>query len=157
MKALKYIFILLLVIVIAGAIYFSLQESHFKVEKSQVVEAPINLVYDQIANFKNWEDWNEHQMAKGTEVNYSDQTAGVDAYYKFKNDDGDGKMTITRLDPNKLIEIKYDYPYPTGNSTAQITYNLREVENGTLVKLMWKAIKGLPKKSWNPWVERIKN
>lgn len=131
MKSLKYIFILLLVVIIAGAIYFSLQDGHYDVKKTAVINAPRSLVYEQIADLKNWGNWNESHNNKDVEVTYSDQSAGVDAYYDFTDDDGNGKVTITRLEPNKSMELDVMYQHGLGTSKSQVKYQLMDAEKGT--------------------------
>ena len=131
MKALKYLFILILVVIIAGAIYFSLQDGHYEVKESRVIEAPTSLIYNQMSDFKNWDHWNTYHDQEDFEATYSDQTAGVDAAYGFKDDSGDGTITITRLDPNKFIEMDVQYNHSMGTSKTTMDFKFTEVENGT--------------------------
>jgi len=135
MKALKYLFILLLVVIIAGAVYFSLQDGSYKVKESRVIEAPASLLYNQMSDFKNWDNWNEYHTQEGFEATYAGQTAGVDANYDFVDDSGDGTITITRLDPNKSIEMDMVYNHSLGTSKATMDYQFTEVENGTNVAM----------------------
>ncbi|WP_194850619.1 GyrI-like domain-containing protein [Nonlabens antarcticus] len=133
MKALKYILILLLVVIIAGAVYFSLQDGHYDVKRTSIVDAPSSLVYDQIADFDNWANWNTYHQRSDVDVQLNEQSAGVDANYSFTDEDGKGTMTITRLNPNKSIDLEMFYKHSLGSSRAKINYKLAQVENGTEV------------------------
>ncbi|SCX96698.1 effector-binding domain-containing protein [Nonlabens sp. Hel1_33_55] len=149
MKALKYIFILLLVVIIAGAIYFSLQDGHYDVSRSAVVEAPKSLVYEQLADLKKWENWDAYRNEEDMEVTYRDQTAGVDGAYSFTDEYGTGTITITKLDPNKSMEMDFVYEHSMGKSEAQIDYQLVEVEDGTQVTMHVEGDQTLVDKIFN--------
>jgi effector-binding domain-containing protein len=135
MKAIKYFFILLLVVIIASAVYFSLQDGHYEVERSGIVNAPPSLIYNQIADFDNWNHWNAYNQQNDVNVQLNDQTAGVDSSYSFTDEYGSGTVTITSLDPLKSIAMAMVYEHNLGSSLAQITYKLVQVENGTQVTM----------------------
>ncbi|BAO56635.1 SRPBCC family protein [Nonlabens marinus] len=147
MKALKYTFILLLVAVVAGAVYFSLQDGHYKVERSATIDAPPSLVYKQLEDFDQWANWNAYHMQNDVDVQLGEQTNGVDTSFIFTDEDGEGKMTITRLDPNKLISLNMVYEHGLGTSRAQVDYILTQVENGTLVTMKVEGDKDLVDKA----------
>ena len=146
MKALKYIFILLLVVVIAGAIYFSLQDGSYEVSRTAVVKAPRSLVYNQMSDFKNWNNWYAYHNEEDVEVTMGNQTAGVDAYYNFTDEDGEGKITITRLEPNKSMEMDVVYNHPLGTSNTSMDFKLVELENGSEVTIHASGTKSLMEK-----------
>ncbi|AZQ44607.1 GyrI-like domain-containing protein [Nonlabens ponticola] len=139
MKALKYIFILLLVLIIAGAVYFSLQDGSYETESKQLVEAPVDLVYSELADFSNWEKWYERAQNEDYSASLSNQTAGVDAVYTYNSDDGNGTITVERLDPNKSIEYAINHDGRLGKREATLSIDLQKQEIGTLVT---SAIKG---------------
>lgn len=135
MKALKYIFILLLVVFIAGAIYFSLQDGRFDIKRTAMVNAPRSLVYDQIADLKNWDNWNAFHNNEDIDVTYGNQTAGVDGFYSYTDTKGTGTVTIARLEPNKSLELDLIYEHSLGTSTSTTKYQLMEAEKGTQVTI----------------------
>jgi len=147
MKALKYIFILLLVAIIAGAVYFSLQEGHYEVERSATIDAPPSLVFKQLSDFDQWANWNAYNQQNDVDVQLNEQTAGVDAQFSFTDDDGEGTITITRLDPNKSIAMDMVYEHSLGTSRAQIYYTLNETEMGTEVTIKTTGDKNLVDKA----------
>lgn len=134
-KAIKYVFILLLVTIIAGAIYFSLQDGSYNVTRKASIEAPRSLIYEQMANFKNWNNWNAHTQDDQVQIVYGDQTAGVDATYIFTDEYGEGTITIAQLDPDRSILMDFVYKHSLGTSTASITYELVQTELGTNVTM----------------------
>ncbi|KQC33923.1 polyketide_cyc2 multi-domain protein [Nonlabens sp. YIK11] len=146
MKALKYIFILLLVVIIAGAVYFSLQDGRYDVSRTAIIEAPKSLVYEQLSDFKKWENWDAYQDQEDINVTYSDQTAGVDGSYSFTDENGTGTVTITRLDPNKSMEMEMVYEHSLGTSKATIDYQIVEVENGSKVTMRAQGDQSLVEK-----------
>lgn len=135
MKAIKYLFILLLVVIIAGAVYFSLQDGHYEVERSSTINAPAALVYKQLADFDNWDHWNAYNQQNDVNVQLNEQTAGVDSSFSFTDEDGSGTVTITSIDPNKSMTMDVLYEHSLGSSTSQVEYKLVQVENGTQVTM----------------------
>lgn len=148
MKALKYIFILLLVAIIAGAVYFSLQDGKYEVKRSALVEAPPSLVFNQISDFENWDNWNT--LIQGSEVNVqlNEQTTGVDTQFSFTDEDGTGTVTITSLEPNNSISMETVYEHGLSTSRATTVYNLVQTEKGTEVSITRTGEKGLLEKAY---------
>ncbi len=146
MKALKYLFILLLVAIIATAVYFSLQDGSYSIESSKVIEAPPSLVYNQLADFENWDHWNSYTQQSNVNVALNEQTAGVDANLTFSDEDGDGSIAIARLDPNKALDLLLTYDHSLGKSTTQLEAQLVQVENGTRLSISAMGEKGLMEK-----------
>ncbi len=147
MKALKYIFILVLVAIVAGAVYFSLQDGRYEVERSATIDAPPSLVYKQLEDFDQWANWNAYHMQSDVDVQLGEQTNGVDTSFTYTDEDGEGKMTITRLDPNKSISLDMQYEHSLGTSRAEVLYTLTQVENGTQVTMKAQGDKELVEKA----------
>ena len=60
MKALKYVLFLLLIIGIGFAIYIAVQPNSFEVTRSHIINAPQQVVYNEVIDLKNWEKTNIH-------------------------------------------------------------------------------------------------
>ncbi|PPK95895.1 effector-binding domain-containing protein [Nonlabens xylanidelens] len=139
MKAFKYIFILILIVIIGGAIYFSLKDGKYDITESRIIAAPPSLIYDQLADFKEWENWNPWLEDEEITSTMGTQTKGVDGNYSFTDPYGNGKMTITGIEPNKYVAMNMFYDNGMTSSNSDVIMDLERVENGT--KITWN-IKG---------------
>lgn len=150
MKAIKYIFILLLIFIVGGAIFFSLKDGNYTVTQSTVIDAPASVVYEQIEDFKSWKNWNlQFNENNETSVELGSQTKGVDAFYKFTDADIEGKISITGIEENKVLRLERTCEQWFASSTSQESITLVKVENGTQVTWQMKGEFGLVEKAFN--------
>ncbi|WP_405377697.1 SRPBCC family protein [Nonlabens sp. Asnod3-A02] len=143
MKAFKYIFILILIVIIGGAIYFSLKDGKYDITESRIIAAPPSLIYDQLADFKEWDNWNPWLEDEETTSTMGTQTKGVDGNYSFTDPYGNGKMTITGIEPNKYVAMNMFYDNGMTSSNSDVIMDLERVENGTKVTWNIKGEQGL--------------
>lgn len=113
MKVLKNIAIVLGVLVVLFVIVGFLLPSKFKVERSLVIKAPQDQLFDQINNLAAWNNWSAwNKMDPNMKVTYSDATAGVGAVFSWTSqnkDVGAGKITLTKSEPGTLVEGKMEF------------------------------------------------
>lgn len=117
MKAFKYILFLVLMIVIAVAIYIAVQPNSYEVERSKTMNAPISVVYNNVIDFKNWESWNSWVEEDSTiAISLSEKTKGIGGSYTWKEKDGTGSMETIDTEKNKYIAqiMKFD-EFPSAN------------------------------------------
>lgn len=143
MKAFKYIFILILIVIIGGAIYFSLKDGKYDITESRIIAAPPSLIYDQLADFKEWDNWNPWLEDEEITSTMGTQTKGVDGNYSFTDPYGNGKMTITGIEPNKYVAMNMFYDNGMTSSNSDVIMDLERVENGTKVTWNIKGEQGL--------------
>lgn len=136
MKALKKIGIGLLAIVLLLVIVSLFLPHEVHVERSTVIHASTETVFNQVnelQNWKNWSPWNERDSEmKST---FSEQTSGAGAWTEWTSEtEGSGKLTIMESDPSKQIRNKLEMA-DMGNPSFG-TWTFEEGEEGTLVN--WK-------------------
>jgi len=139
MKILKYVLLLLLVLVVAGAIFIATRPNDYDVVRSRVIKAPIDVVFNNINEFKNWEAWGPwHEEDTTIVVTYNDQTSGVGANYTWTSKNGPGKMKTVSLTQNTSIEqvLQFGDYEPT-----DVYWTFEEVEDGTKVSWEMKSDK----------------
>ena len=56
MKILKYLFFLLLIIIIGSAIYFGTKDGSYDIQDTMVINAPPEVVFNKVNDYKNWEE-----------------------------------------------------------------------------------------------------
>lgn len=129
MKYLKYFVFLLLAAVIVMAIYGAFLESNYDIKRSRFIKAPAEVVFDNVNDFKNWENWNPWFESDPTMVTtYPDTTSGVGASYSWKGKSGSGSIKTISVLPNKEIIHQINFGK---NSTPEIYWNFNEVDKGT--------------------------
>lgn len=139
MKILKYLFFLLLVLLIGGALYTTLQPNNYDIKRSKLIKAPVSVVFNNINDFKNWKTWgpwyDDDLTIKET---YSEQTSGVGGAYSWTSKDGPGNMKTIAVEKNNSILQKLQFSeYEPGDTY----WAFEETEEGTNVTWGMKADK----------------
>ena len=136
MKFLKYILFLLLILAIGLAIYIAVQPNKFSVTRTQNIQAPAAVIYDNVSDFKNWEAWSSWIEEKpDTKITLSETTNGVGGSYTWEDDDGKGTMKTTAAEPNTSLtqemqfaefpksDISWDFK-SDNNGGTEVTWNM---------------------------------
>ncbi len=105
MKKIKYLFFLLLVAFIGFVLYVISLDNTFTVSRSRMIDAPANLVFNQIGDLKNWEKWSPWKEKDTSMVlEFSKTTNKEGDYFHFKDEKGNyPKWTNITLKPDSLI------------------------------------------------------
>ena len=136
MKILKYLFFLLLIVFIAGAIYFATKDGTYEIEESKIIDAPVSLVFYFVNEYKTWETWGPWKQEDPTMVfNYPEKTSGEGASYSWNGEEVDGAMRTTSVIEDQRIEQDITFITPGGERDANVFWQFEEVEEGT--KVTW--------------------
>ncbi|MBC2845589.1 SRPBCC family protein [Winogradskyella flava] len=129
MKALKYILLLLLVLVIGFSIYIAVQPNSFEVTRTKTINAPQAVIYNNIIDFKNWESWNSWvEENPETKIMLSEQTKGIGGSYSWEDEDGVGTMKTLATTPNSSITQEMQFAEFPKND---VTWDLKPNDDGT--------------------------
>lgn len=137
MKVLKGILIFIAVVaVIVIAVTFFLP-SKAEVQRSKVIDAPQEMLFNQVNNLKNWENWSPwNKLDPDMEMTYSGvDPVGQDAWYEWNGNDqvGSGKLTILESDaPNR---IRTEMLFMMQEGEAYSNWIFEPVDGGT--KVTW--------------------
>ncbi|TDD94192.1 SRPBCC family protein [Flavobacterium cellulosilyticum] len=135
MRILKYLFLLLLLSIVALSIFVATQKGNFTVERSKVINSPRHSVFNYVNDLKNWGEWNSIAVEDSLiNLTYSKNTIGKGSSctWNGNQDDGDLLTINTKEDTNIVQKINFN-----GNS-ADIIMNFKDTIGGT--KITWKAI-----------------
>lgn len=135
MKTLKYLILLLVILFITGAVYFSLKDGRYSITEEKIVNAPASLLYEQIADFQNWQNWNPWLEDPNVSNTMGDITAGIGGNYSFTDEYGKGSMEFTAVAPTESITALMNYDAGITQSESVVTMKLEPAENGT--KIIW--------------------
>jgi hypothetical protein len=122
--------LLLLLVVIAF-----LLPRQYRVERTIVIKARADQVFPQFGDlraWKNWGAWQERDPAM--KITHSEQTTGVGAWNAWESkSEGNGKMTITGVEPG--VRISYRLEFPEMGTSSAGSMELQPADGG--VKVIW--------------------
>jgi len=148
MKILKYLFFLLLIVIIGGSIYVATLDGDYQAEETMLIDAPRQMLFDEVDDYKNWENWGSWMAEDPSMViSYPEKTSGEGASYSWQGD-MDGKMETTKVIPPKSITQKITFDTPFGASESTVYWKFEENEKGTLVTWGMKGEQSFMEKAY---------
>ena len=151
MKKLKYVFLLVLMIVVAGAIYIATLDNSYDVTRAKVMKAPLEVVFNNVNDYKNWPSWSPW-LEKDTlaQLTYGEIESGKGASYSWKSDNKNvGEGSMETIDATSLESInqrmKSIAPW---ESESNIYWTFRPVEDSTEVTWGIKGELGFGEKAY---------
>lgn len=113
MKILKYIGIALLSIIVLALIAAAFVKKDFHFEKSTEINAPKDVVWQNVVMFSNhekWSQWKEMDPNMKTEITGTDGTVGAKMSWSSTHKDvGTGSQTITNIIPGERVDSELDF------------------------------------------------
>ena len=139
MKILKYLFFLLLIIVIGGSIYFATKDGTFDVAKTKTINAPAEVIYNNVKDFKNWKEWGPWmEEDPDIEISYAEKTEGEGASYSWASTVmGNGSMRTVKVIPNEEMDQKIVFTSPLGDSESDVYWKFEEGEVPGTTNVTW--------------------
>lgn len=134
MKALKFLLYLVLGLLGVWVLLGLFARKDYHIERSTEIDAPIDVVHQQVSffkNFKNWSPWNVYDPNIKTSIEGADGQAG--AVYKWDGNKkiGKGRQILKSVSPNRVdIDVWYN---DWGPSPAFFQLE----ENGKKTKITW--------------------
>ncbi|WP_395050891.1 GyrI-like domain-containing protein [Flavobacterium sp.] len=134
MRILKYLFLLLLLSLVALSIFVATQKGNFTVERSKIINSPKSSVYNYVNDYKNWRDWNSLATEDSLiNITYSKNTIGKGSSCSWNGKQGDGDLQTTNIKENDSIIQTMNF---NGNS-ADVSMSFKDTLGKT--KVSWKA------------------
>lgn len=134
MRILKYLFLLLLLSLVALSIFVATQKGEFTVERSKIINSPKSSIYNYVNDTKNWQEWNSLAVEDSLiKINPSQSTIGIGSSLSWEGKEGNGDLQTISIKENDSIAQKMTF---NGNS-ANVTMSFKDTLKGT--KVTWKA------------------
>jgi hypothetical protein len=134
MKILKYLFLLLLLSLVALSIFVATQKGDFTVERSKVINSPKAAVYNYVNDYKNWEDFGSWiTQDPEMKITYPKNTIGKGASYSWEGKEGNGSMKTIFVKENDSIAQKMNYE----GTDSNVFWSFKDTVGGT--KVTWKT------------------
>ena len=104
----------------------------YTVEKSIHINAPQEVVFEQVNDLSNWENWSYFvNLDPNWIFDFGNWTSGQDASMKWKSQKlGNGRLQITESTPNEKIKVHFKYEEPGKGGYAE--YFFKDTKDGTL-------------------------
>jgi len=135
-KTLKTIFVFLTIFILISLYLPKHLNPHFSMSRSIVIKAPVSEVYKRLPDLNEYVKWNPFADSK----QQSEVTGvGLNSFLTWRGgDSGEGKMTITQMEPNHKIKINMEFykpmkgegvvwwivvPTPDGNTEFKWTFD----------------------------------
>lgn len=134
MRILKYLFLLLLLSLVAMSIFVATQKGEFIVERSKIINSPKSAVYNYVNESKNWKEWNSLAVEDSLiSIIPSQNTVGKGSSFSWQGEQGDGDLQTISVKENENIVQKMNF---NGN-TADVSISFKDTLGKT--KVSWKA------------------
>ena len=132
MKALKRSLAISGAVVVLVLLVGFLLPAKYTIERDIVINAPIEMIYDNVNNPRKAETWNSWMRSDPTMmVSYNEIESGIGAKSAWKSKkSGSGSQEIVEVIPPIMTKTKLDF---AGRGTATGYYKLREMANGVIV------------------------
>jgi uncharacterized protein YndB with AHSA1/START domain len=132
----KLILLAIAVVIALFLIIVALRPGDFKIERSVLISAPPELVFEQVNDlhqFQKWSPW--AKMDPDAKTTFSGPPAGVGSAFGWDGEKtGAGTMTLTESKPTELVRFRLDFTKPfKGTNLAQFTIR----PEGDQTRLNW--------------------
>lgn len=111
-------------------------------ERSGAIGAPVEEVYRQVGDLRNWPEWNpwdpSYRAGGGRLQQYSDPAAGKGAWFTWSNTIGSeasGRVEIIQADT--LKQIRYNMTHPAMKPVTGIV-DLKPTADGKGTAILWR-------------------
>ncbi|OCB74639.1 effector-binding domain-containing protein [Flavobacterium glycines] len=136
MRIIKYIFLLLLLSLVALSIFIATQKGDFLVERSKIINSPKTSVYNYVNDYRNWSDFGSW-ITQDAEIklNYSQNTVGKGASFSWEGKDGNGETHTISVKENDSINQTTDFE----GTSSKMTWRFKDTIGGTKVTWITKG------------------
>lgn len=131
MKSLKYIFFLILVLIIGGSLYIATLDGRYDISQSRTMKVPMEMVFKNVNDYKNWENWGPwFELDSSIVASFPENTIGIGASYSWTGVDRNGSMKTISLIPNKEIIQEIDFG---SDSNPEVYWGFEKIKDSTMV------------------------
>lgn len=132
----KLLFSLLLLAVVGVCAYAATLPDDYRYTRSMTMRAYPDAIFVQVNNLQNWNKWSPWaKLDPNAKITFEGPVEGNGAIMRWAGDMkiGEGSMTVTSNQPNKMVRYQLDFVKPMkGTAQSEITFEPAP-ENETLV------------------------
>lgn len=136
MKALKTIGIVVLGVLVLFLVLCLFLPKDVHTEGTTYIKAPEKVIFDQVNNMKNWENWSPFLELDSTMENiYEGPESGVGSVMKWTSkNSGNGIQTVVESIPHSFIKTELDF-YEQGKAVSVWTFS----REGDSTRVSWST------------------
>ncbi len=134
MQILKYLFLLLLLSLVATTIFVATQKGEFQLERSKIINAPKTAVFNYVNDYQNWPNFNSWMLDdENLKMIFPAITSGKGASCSWTGADGTGDIQTTTSKNNESITQKLN----NNGTESDVFWYFKDTVGGT--KVTWKT------------------
>lgn len=134
MKILKYLFFIILIVIIGGGMYLATLDGKYDVKRSRLIKASPEMIFHDLNDYKNWKEWGPWYEEDSTIVaTYAENTVGEGGSYTWTGKDGDGSMKTLKVNKPKRIDQEIIFKTPFGDMRSNVYWDIERVKKGSNV------------------------
>ena len=139
---------LAVLVLLAVAVSFLFPQT-YRVERTTVINARSDVVFAQFGDLKAWKNWTAwHERDPAMKLSFSESTTNVGAWSAWESkSEGNGKMTLTAVEPGRKVAYKLEFP--DMNMISSGTMDLQPADKG--VRVAWVSAGDLGMNPINRW------
>ena len=113
----------------------------FTVSTEIEINAPAEVVFQQVNELKNWQNWSSWnpRTIPELDIEFGSETAGKGASQTWTDLRGDGKLWITESQPHKKLEYKLEF-----GGFPEMTSQFKLVDSNGKTKVSWNSEGRMP-------------
>jgi hypothetical protein len=131
----KKILIGLAVVILLFLGFVAIQPSHYSVTRSAMINAPPDVVFAQVNDFRNWDAWSPwKKLDPAAKNSFEGPKSGVGSVFRWigNSNVGEGSMTILESHPSDFVRIRLDFVKPMAG-TSLTEFAFKPENKGTAV------------------------
>ena len=168
----RLFYIIIIIVILVVAIGFFLPKK-LEVERSIVVNAQPETVFNHVNNLRNWDLWSPwNKMDPEMAITYGDSWKGKDASYSWVSEMpelGEGTLKITESVPNQIIRTRLDFKdwggadaamkFETTSDGVKVSWSFDSDETGLIGRWFYllRSMKSSIEKDYDKGLETIKS
>ena len=121
-----YILLAIAAAVVLFVLFVATRKGDFRVERTTVMNAPAELCFEQVNDFRNWDGWSPwNKFDPDCKHTLEGPPAGVGAVTNWSGNNkiGEGINTIVESRPGELVRMKLQFIRPMkANNIAEFTF-----------------------------------
>lgn len=134
MQILKYLFLLLLLSIVATTIFIATQKGDFQLERSKIINSPKTAVFNYVNEYRNWPDFNTWLLDDTSlKMTYAEKSSGNGASCSWTGANGTGDIVTINSKTNESIVQKIN----NNGTVLDIFWQFKDTVGGT--KVTWKT------------------
>jgi len=134
MRILKYIFLLLILALLALFVFVATKEGKYTISESKIIALKKATLFDYVNEYKNWEDFCQFKNDSSEMVfTYPEKTSGSGSSFRWKNGLQNGELKTIYLKKHDSIAIKMNW----NDNHSDFSITFKDTVGGT--KVTWNS------------------